>query len=79
MALTWCVRRKTDHLMMWAAGMLVKKLRTALVQLGQWTIEIVRRSDGATGFVVLPGHKRSVTQRTACFTVEGNALRYQTS
>ncbi|GCE88858.1 hypothetical protein MSKU15_0459 [Komagataeibacter diospyri] len=39
-----------------------EKLRTAPEQLGQWTIEIVRRSDRAVGFVVLP--KRWIVERS---------------
>jgi transposase len=38
------------------------KLATALDQIGQWTIEIVKRCDTATGFVVLP--RRWVVERT---------------
>jgi len=38
------------------------KLREALIGIGQWTIEIVKRSDGAKGFEVLP--RRWVVERT---------------
>ena len=38
------------------------KLKEALVELGKWTIEIVKRSDVAKGFVVLP--RRWVVERT---------------
>ncbi len=38
------------------------KLATALTALGQWTIEIVKRSDTARGFVLLP--RRWVVERT---------------
>jgi len=38
------------------------KLATALAGLGQWTIEIVKRSDTALGFVLLP--RRWVVERT---------------
>jgi transposase len=38
------------------------KLDTALDKIGQWTIEIVKRSDTACGFVVLP--RRWVVERT---------------
>lgn len=38
------------------------KLRQALRRIGKWTIEIVRRSDTAKGFVVLP--RRWVVERT---------------
>jgi len=38
------------------------KLREALAPLGEWTIEIIRRSDTAKGFVLLP--RRWVVERT---------------
>ena len=38
------------------------KLGTALDKIGCWTIEIVKRSDDAAGFVVLP--RRWVVERT---------------
>ena len=38
------------------------KLQNALAKLGKWTIEIVKRSDAARGFVVLP--RRWVVERT---------------
>jgi transposase len=38
------------------------KLRDALAAMGRWTIEIIKRSDNATGFVVLP--RRWVVERT---------------
>ncbi len=38
------------------------KLRGALAELGRWTIEIVKRSDRAEGFVVLP--KRWIVERS---------------
>ena len=38
------------------------KLRNTLAQLGTWTLEIVKRSDAATGFTVLP--RRWVVERT---------------
>jgi len=38
------------------------KLKGALEQLGEWTIEIVKRSDAAKGFVLLP--RRWVVERT---------------
>lgn len=38
------------------------KLREALIGIGRWTIEIVKRSDGAQGFEVLP--RRWVVERT---------------
>ena len=38
------------------------KLKDALKALGNWTIEIVRRPDAATGFVLLP--RRWVVERT---------------
>jgi transposase len=38
------------------------KLATALDKIGNWTIEIVKRNDAATGFVLLP--RRWVVERT---------------
>jgi transposase len=38
------------------------KLATALDKIGRWTVQIVKRSDTATGFVVLP--RRWVVERT---------------
>jgi transposase len=38
------------------------KLKAAMAKLGQWTIEIVKRSDAAKGFVLLP--RRWVVERT---------------
>jgi transposase len=38
------------------------KLQNALAKLGKWSIEIVKRSDAARGFVVLP--RRWVAERT---------------
>jgi len=38
------------------------KLRTELATIGRWTIEIIKRSDRAAGFVVLP--RRWVVERT---------------
>jgi transposase len=39
-----------------------EKLRTALAEMGDWTIEIIKRSDTAKGFVLLP--RRWVVERT---------------
>lgn len=39
-----------------------EKLRSALVGMGKWTIEIIKRSDKAKGFAVLP--RRWVVERT---------------
>lgn len=44
------------------AGYAGDKLRGALEKLGDWTIEIIRRSDAAKGFVLLP--RRWVVERT---------------
>ena len=33
-----------------------EKLRTALEEIGAWTIEVIERSDAAKGFVLLPHH-----------------------
>jgi transposase len=38
------------------------KLREALRPIGEWTIEIIKRSDAARGFVLLP--RRWVVERT---------------
>lgn len=38
------------------------KLKQALAQIGNWTIEIIKRSDRAQGFVILP--RRWVVERT---------------
>ena len=38
------------------------KLRNALVDMGKWTIEVIKRSDTAKGFEVLP--RRWVVERT---------------
>ena len=39
-----------------------EKLRTALKRIGEWTIEIIKRSDTAQGFEILP--RRWVVERT---------------
>ena len=39
-----------------------KKLKAALAKIGEWTIEIIKRSDRAKGFTVLP--RRWVVERT---------------
>ena len=39
-----------------------KKLRGALDKIGQWTIEVIKRSDTAKGFEVLP--RRWIVERT---------------
>ena len=38
------------------------KLKTALTKIGEWTIEIIKRSDRVKGFIVLP--RRWVVERT---------------
>ena len=48
-----------------AGGYAGDKLRKALTKIGDWTIEIIKRSDRARGFIVLP--RRWVLERTfAC-------------
>jgi transposase len=42
-----------------------QKLKSALQTLGKWTIEIVKRSDTAKGFVLLP--RRWVVERTVAW------------
>ncbi len=44
------------------AGYAGKKLRAALVPMGRWTLQIIRRSDTAKGFELLP--RRWVVERT---------------
>jgi transposase len=44
------------------AGYAGKKLRAALVPMGRWTLQIIRRSDVAKGFELLP--RRWVVERT---------------
>ena len=44
------------------AGYAGEKLKGALKGLGDWTLEIIRRSDAAKGFVLLP--RRWVVERT---------------
>ena len=44
------------------AGYAGEKLRQALAKLGQWTLDIVRRSEAAVGFEPLP--RRWVVERT---------------
>ena len=41
------------------------KLRSALAKIGKWTLEIIKRSDWAEGFVVLP--RRWVVERTVAW------------
>jgi transposase len=44
------------------AGHLGKNLKVALVPMGRWTLQIIRRSDAAKGFELLP--RRWVVERT---------------
>lgn len=39
-----------------------KKLKVALAKIGKWNLEIIKRSDRAKGFVLLP--RRWVVERT---------------
>lgn len=48
------------------------KLEQALARLGRWTLEIVRRSDIARGFVVLP--RRWVVERTIAWLTRNRRL-----
>jgi transposase len=48
-----------------------EKLQASLAQFGTWTIEIIKRSDAAKGFAVLP--RRWVVERT--FTWLGRCRR----
>ena len=48
-----------------------EKLRSALVGMGKWTIEIIKRSDKAKGFEVLP--RRWVVERIRLFQVDAAA------
>ncbi len=43
-------------------GYAVDKLRSALARMGKWTVDIIKRSDKAKGFEVLP--RRWVVERT---------------
>ena len=38
------------------------KVRAALARIGKWTVEVIKRSDAAKGFVLLP--RRRVVERT---------------
>lgn len=48
------------------------KLRQALRRIGKWTVEIVRRSDAAKGFVALP--RRWVVERTLAWLSRNRRL-----
>ena len=48
--------------LIWADGGYAGQLITWAYTLGRWTLEIVKRSDAAQGFVVLP--RRWVVERT---------------
>ena len=58
------LRREAPNLLHMFAdgGYAGPKLRDALVSLGRWTLQIVKRSDTAKGFKVLP--RRWVVERT---------------
>lgn len=49
-----------------------EKLRQALRRIGKWTVEIVKRSDAAKGFVVLP--RRWVVERTLAWLNRNRSL-----
>jgi transposase len=49
-----------------------EKLTTALADLGKWTIEIIKRSDVAKGFVLLP--RRWVVERTLAWLNRNSCL-----
>lgn len=61
-------KRKARHRQPWLrhvwadGGYSGEKLKSAAAKLGGWTVEIVRRTDAAKGFVVLP--RRWVVERT---------------
>jgi transposase len=48
------------------------KLKTALARIGRWTIEIIRRSDAAKGFELLP--RRWVVERTIAWLNRNRGL-----
>jgi transposase len=50
-----------------------RKLQNALAKLGNWTIEIVRRSDEAKGFVLLP--RRWVVEHTLAWLNRNRLVR----
>ena len=62
------VLRDTRHSLTWLrhvfadGGYTGNKLKTPLTEIGDWTIEVIRRYDRVKGFVVLP--RRWVVERT---------------
>lgn len=49
-----------------------EKLETALATMGTWTLEIIKRSDRAKVFVVLPRHR--VVERTFAWLNQNRPL-----
>ena len=56
------IKGRKNRMLTDTGGYAGSKLRGALARIGAWTLEIVRRSQTATGFTVLP--RRWVIERT---------------